>query len=144
MQIHVPSTACDVISFKGQRQLCLLTCEEWRGLSNHSRMSSIQSRTPEKMAKNHAPLSWKFPWKSCFTTSLHFLSPNSKILKAFQKTFPTKMKPTKCSAKEKKVRQEKRKKRGGQKAKSKSQIAVSLLNSKTKIFAFYACLNFAS
>ena len=31
------------------------------------------------------------------------------------------MKPTKCPAREKKMRQEKRKKRGGEKAKSKSQ-----------------------
>ena len=31
------------------------------------------------------------------------------------------MKPTKCPAREKKIRQENRKKRGGEKAKSKSQ-----------------------
>ena len=48
-------------------------------------------------------------------------SPNPKILKAFQKTLPTKTKPTKCPAREKKMRQGKRKKRGGEKAKSKSQ-----------------------
>ena len=44
------------------------------------------------------------------------------------------MKPTKCPAREKKMRQEKRKKKGGEKAKSKSQAktAVSLLNPKTK------------
>ena len=50
-----------------------------------------------------------------------FPSPNPKILKAFLKTLPTKMKPTKCPAREKKIRQEKRKNRGGEKAKSKSQ-----------------------
>ena len=49
------------------------------------------------------------------------LSSNPKILKAFLKTFPTKMKPTKCPAKEKKMRQEKRNRRGGEKAKNKSQ-----------------------
>ena len=50
-----------------------------------------------------------------------FLSPNPKILKAFLKTIPTKKKPTKCPAREKKMRQEKRKNRGGEKAKIKSQ-----------------------
>ena len=43
------------------------------------------------------------------------------ILKAFLKTIPTKMKPTKCPAREKKMRQEKQKNKGGEKAKSKSQ-----------------------
>ena len=116
-----PFYLCDVISFNGQRQLCPLTCAEWRNLSNHTRMSTIQSRTPEKEAKNHVTLTWKSPWKSCFIAHLPFLSPNPKILKAFLKTLPTKTKPTKCPAREKKMRQEKRKKRGGEKAKSKSQ-----------------------
>ena len=41
------------------------------------------------------------------------------------------MKPTKCPAREKKMRQEKRKKKGGEKAKSKSQDCwLSLLNPK--------------
>ena len=50
-----------------------------------------------------------------------FLSPNPKILKEFLKTISTKMKPTKCPEGEKKMRQEKRKKRRGEKAKSRSQ-----------------------
>ena len=50
-----------------------------------------------------------------------FSPSNPKILKAFLKTLPTKMKPTKCPAREKKMRQEKRKKKGGEKARSKSQ-----------------------
>ena len=45
-----------------------------------------------------------------------FPSSNPKILKALVKTFPTKMKPSKCATKEKR-RQEKRKKKGGEKAK---------------------------
>ena len=67
MQTHVPSTSCDVISFNGQTQLCPLqvTCAEWRDLSNHTRMSRFQSRTPQKKAKNLVTLTWKFPWKSC-------------------------------------------------------------------------------
>ena len=102
VQIHILSTPRDVISFKGQGQLCPLTCAEWRDLSNHTRMSTIQSRTPEKKAKNHARLTCKSPWKSCSITHLPFLLPNPKILKAFLKTLPFKMKPTKCPAREKK------------------------------------------
>ena len=93
VQIQVPSTACDIISFNGQGQLCLLPCAEWKDLSNHTKMSTIQSRRPEKKAKNHITLTQKFPWKSCFTTHLPFLSSNTKILKAFPKT--------KCPAREK-------------------------------------------
>ena len=133
VRIHVLSTACDVISFIGQRESCLLTSAEWRDLSNHTRMSTIQSRTPEKKNKDHVTLTWKSPWKSCSIAHLPFLSPNPKILKAFLKTLPTKTKPTnyKCPARERKMRQEKREKRGGEKAKSKVKTAVSLLNPKT-------------
>ena len=122
--MHLPSTTCDVISFNGQGQLCLLTCAEWRDLSNHTRMSIIQSRTLEKEAKNHVTLTWKSPWKSCSIAHLPFLSPNPKILKAFLKTIPTKMKPTKCPAKEKKwgIKIEKR----GEERKVKVKTAVSL------------------
>ena len=112
MHVHVLSTLCDVISFNGQGQLCPLTCAEWRDLSNHTRMSTIQSRTPEKEAKNHVTLTWKSPWKSCSIAHLPFLSPNPKILKAFLKTIPTKMKPTKCPAREKKNEARKAKKEG--------------------------------
>ena len=106
MTVLVLSTACEVISSNGQGQLCPLACGKWRGLSNHTRMSTIQSRTREKIAKNYVTLTWKFPWKSCSTTHLPFISSNLKILKAFLKTFPTKMKHTKCPAR-------KAKKKGG-------------------------------
>ena len=59
--VHTLSTASDLISFNGHGQLCPLTCVEWRDLSNHTRMSTIQSRTPEKKAKHHVTLTWKFP-----------------------------------------------------------------------------------
>ena len=72
--------------------------------------------------KKHVTLTWECPWKSCSTTRIPSLSSNSKILKAFLKTFPTKMKPTKC--KRKKMRQEKQRKRRGEKVKSKSQDSV--------------------
>ena len=71
------------ISFDGQGQFCPLTRAEWRDLSNHTRMCTIQSRTPEKEAKNHVTLTWKSQWKSCSIPHLPFLSPNPKILKAF-------------------------------------------------------------
>ena len=61
VRIHVLSTPCDVISFNGQGQLCPLTCAEWRDLSNRTRMSTIQSRTLEKKAKNLVRLTWKSP-----------------------------------------------------------------------------------
>ena len=48
------------------------------------------------------------------------------------------MKPTKCPAREKKMRQEKRKKRGGEKAKVKVKTAVSLLNPKTFLLSVHA------
>ena len=122
MQIHIVSTPCDVISFNGQGQLCLLTCAEWRDLLNHTRMSTntIQSRTLEKKAKKHVTLTWKSPWKSCSIAHLPFLSPNPEILKAFVKTLLPKWSLLNAQQ-EKKMRQEKQKKRGGQKAKSESQ-----------------------
>ena len=130
MRIQVLSTLCDVISFNGQGQLSSLTYAEWRDLSNHTRMSTIQSRTPEKEEKNHVTLTWKSPWKSCSITHLPFLSPNHKILKAFLKTLPTKMKPTKCSAREKKWGKKSEKRREERKRKVKVKAAVSLLNPK--------------
>ena len=129
VRIHVLSNPHDVISFNGQGQLCPLTCAEWRGLSNHTRIGTIQSRVPEKTAKNHARLTCKSPWKSCSITHLPLLSPNPKILKAFLKTLPIKMKPTKCPAREKKNEQEKRKTRGGAHART-SQADILHLDTK--------------
>ena len=82
-------------------------------------MSTIQSRTPWKKAKNHVTLIWKFPWKSCSTTYLPLLSSNPKILKAFLKLFLTKWNP--LNAQQRKKKWGKKIKRGGEKAKSKSQ-----------------------
>ena len=67
----------------------------------------------------------------CSIAHLPFLSPSSKILKAFLKTLPTKMKPTKCPAREKK--RGKKSEKGGQERKQKVKIksAVSLLNPNT-------------
>ena len=131
MRIHFVSTTRDITSFNGQGQHCPLTCAEWRDLSNHTRISIIQSKTPKKKAKNHVTLTWKFPWKSCSITHLPFLSPNPKILKAFLKTLPTKMKPTKCPAREKKWGKKSKKRGEERKQKVKFKTAVSLLNPKT-------------
>lgn len=61
-----------------------------------------------EIGKKHVTSTYKFPLKSCSTTHLPSFSPNPKILEAFRKTFPTKMRPTKCPAREKKGTQEKR------------------------------------
>ena len=117
---------CYVIRFNGQ--LYPLTWEEWRDFSKHSRMSTIQWRTPRKKAKNHVTLTWKFPWTSS-TTHLPFLSANPKILKAFLKTFPTKWSPLNTQQ-EKKNEERKVKKEGKRERKIKVKTAVSLLNPK--------------
>ena len=53
------------------------------------------------------------------------------------------MKPTKCPAREKQNEQEKRKKRGGEKGKSKSQDCCVTFKPPQN-FAFCACPNFES
>ena len=117
--------------FNSRGQLCLLTWAEWRDLSDHTRMSLIQSRTPEKKAKKSGTLTWKFPWKSGSTTQLPLVSSNPKILKAFQKNSHHN-EAYLIPSKRKNMRQEKRKKKGGEKAKRKSQVCCALLNPKTK------------
>jgi len=138
--IHVPSTACDVIDFNGPGQLCPLTCAEWSYLSNNTRMSTIQSRTPEKNAKDYVTLNQKFPWKSCSTTHPPFLLSNPKILKAFPKTFPTKMKPTKCTAKEKKWSKKSDKRGEERKWKVKVKTAELLLYPKAISEFCFLCM----
>ena len=54
----------------------------------------------------------KISMKILFHCPPTFLSPNPKILKAFLKTFPTKMKPTKCPAKKNEIEARKAKKEG--------------------------------
>ena len=65
MQIHVPSNACDVISFYGQRQLCHLTVqgeEIFQTKPNQTRMSTLQStRHREKGKKKQLTLTQKLP-----------------------------------------------------------------------------------
>ena len=107
-------------------------------------MSIIQPRTPvrEKKAKNHLTFTRKLPKKSCSTTHLPFLLSNPKILKPFLKTFLTKMKPSNINAqqegKKKEAIKAKKEARGKRKPKVKIKTAVSLLNPKTRNFAFCA------
>ena len=87
----------------------------------------------------------KIPMKILFHCPPTFLSSNPKILKAFLKPFPTKIKSTKWPAKEKKGKELELLRGEERKRKVKVKTAMSLLNSKT-IWncAFCACLNFAS
>ena len=50
MQIHVPFVACGIVSFNGGGQLCLQIVQGEEVLSNETRMSTIQSRRPQKEA----------------------------------------------------------------------------------------------
>ena len=111
MRIQVPSTACDIISFNGFKRFFKLYQNEHDSVK--------ETREQGRKPCNIDP---KISVKTliCFTTLLPFLSSNPKIVKAFPKTLPTQMKPSKCPAREKK-RQEKRKKRERKKVKRKSQ-----------------------
>ena len=121
VRIHVPSTACDVVSFKGQGQLCNLSCSGGRDLSNRTKISMIQSRRPKKKAKNPCSVYRKSPWKtfplSTYLPSFH--------LKASPKTFHTRIQSSKCTAKEKKLKDEanykseRRRRRESEKCKTK-------------------------
>ena len=135
MRIHVPSTECDVISFNGQGQLCLLTCAGWRDVSNYTRMSTIQSRRSKKKATHHVTLTWEFACKTYLTTHLNlkFLSSKpKKIVKAFPKTFPSQLWSNKCSAKRTaKNKKEKRKNWEERNQKGEVKTTLSLLKPKT-------------
>ena len=106
---------------------------------------SVHAMRPERKAKNHVTLTRKFLKKIWFHCPPTFLSSNPKILKAFLKPFPTKIKSTKWPAKEKKGKELELLRGEERKRKVKVKTAMSLLNSKT-IWncAFCACLNFAS
>ena len=78
------------------------------------------------------------------TTHPLFLPSNPTILKAFpQKMFPTKMKPCKCSASDKKInKQGKESERRGNQRKQRVKVktAVSLLTQKVKFQNFAFCV----
>ena len=68
-------------------QLCPLTFGGWRAFIPYQ---NEHNRRKRQKKKKHITLTWQFPWKSCFTTRLSFLSSNSKILKAFLNIYPPK------------------------------------------------------
>ena len=104
VRTHVSCTLCDVISFNGQGQFCQLTCAGGKDLSNHTKLTTIQSKKPEKNAKNDM-YSWhEIPMNILFTTLLHFNPSNSST--------PIEIKHSYCPAKEK---------RGTRKAKEKGR-----------------------
>lgn len=72
-----------------------------------------------KMWKKHEQLTWKFQWKSCSTSHLHFLWTNSIITGGlFTINIPTKMK----------------KKKGGEWEQDSQKVKGSLLTPKQSIF----------
>ena len=139
MRIHVPSTTCVVISFNGQGQLCALTCAGWRDLSNHTKWARFILGDQRKRQKTMYHWPEKFHG-NCFTTHIPFLLTDPKILKAFPNTFRTKMKPTKCLAREKKLG--KKSEIRGEERKLKRKVKTA--GSRSRNFAFCACPNFAS
>ena len=132
MRIHVPSSTCAEISFIVQGQLCPLTCAERRDLSNHTRMSMVQSRAPKKKTKNHETLTWKFPWKSCSTTDQPCLSSDHiKDPKSLCKNFSHQNEAYYIPSKRETKWGEKSEKQGEEREqKVKVKTAVSLLNPK--------------
>ena len=71
-------------------------------------MNTTQSRTKEEKGKKPCNIDQKNFMKILFHFPPTFPFIISKILKVFLKTFPTKIKPTKCPVlKRKKMRQEK-------------------------------------
>ena len=94
--------------------------------------------TREKGKKKHVTLTEKFSMKILFHYPLTgtFLSSNPKIIKLSQKLLPTKMKPTKCPAKEKNWGNESERKGEESLAKRKSQDCCVTFNPKNSKFWF--------
>ena len=141
----VPSTASDV-----RTTLSTNLCRVRRSFKPYQNEHDSVKETGEK-GKNHVTLTRKFPQKSCFTTHLPFLSPNPKILKAFPKTFPTKMKLTKCPAKAKnEARKAEEEERRGEKRKSREillsgharTLQTNILHLDQKTSKFTICKQF--
>ena len=103
---------------KKSRLLCHLKRSFKQYQNEHG---SVKEAGPRKRQKPCNILTRKFSSKSSSTTHLTSLLSNPKILKALPKTFPYKMKPTKCPATEKKR---------GEKAKKKSQDCCVTFNPK--------------
>jgi len=103
-------------------------------------MSTIWPRRPKKKAKKeNSKVDPTISQKLCSITHLHFHSSHPSILK----TFPTEIKASKCQAKGKKMGQDRLKRKGEEKAKSKSPDGCVTFKLKTlRNVCFYVCLNF--
>ena len=117
-------------------------CRVKRSFKQYQNEHNSLKDTGEK-GKKPCNIDPKIAMKILFYYPLPLNSSNPKILKAFLKTFPSKMKPTKINVqqKKKKMRQKRREER---KQRVKVETAVSFLNLKTRKFAFCACPNFTS
>ena len=74
----------------------LLTDNLWRGRWGGGGSFKQYLNRPERNVKKHEKLTWKFQWKYCSNTHLHFLRTNSIIAGGlFTKNIPTKMKKKK-------------------------------------------------
>ena len=85
-----------------------------------------------KRHKNRVTLTWNFPWKSCFTTHLPFLSSNPKIRKAFLKTFRNKMKHTIIMPSKRKKNEARKAKKEGRRESEKLACEQALLFGQAK------------
>ena len=86
-----------------------LSANLWREKRSFKPYQNEHNSVKDSGEKGKKPCNVKISMKSCSSTHLPFLSFNPKILKAFLKTFPTKMKPTKCPGEKKKeTRKEKK------------------------------------
>ena len=144
VRIHVPSTACDVIRRWTRATLSANACRVKTSFKPYQNEHNSVKDTGEKGKKTmrHWP---EYCHENLVPLPTYpFLSPNPKILKAFLKTFPTKIKPTKCPAKETKWGKKIEKREEERKRKVKVTTAASLLNPRTLNFAFCACANFTS
>ena len=110
-------------------------CRVKRSFKPYQNEHNSVKDTGERSKKIHVTLTWK----SCSIAHLPFLSPNPKILKAFLKTLPTKMKPTKCPAREKKWGKKSEKRREDREKAKKVKVKTAV----SRNLAFCACPNFA-
>ena len=108
---------------------------EWRDLSSHTIISTIQSRPQRKKNTMYVTLNWKFPWKSYSSTHLPFLSSNPKILKAFPKTISHQNEAYNVLNLQQKKRKAKKERRR-ESEQWKVKTAVSLLNPNLEILLF--------
>ena len=123
MKIHVPSTPCDVTSFKSHARTTLFAnlCRVKRSFKPYQNEHDSVQESGEK-GKKPCNIDLKI---------LPFFSSNPKIL-CFPKNFSHQNEAYLMLSKRKKLRQEKQKERGGEKKKSESQDCYTFVTFKSK------------